>query len=154
MIHPAFRIVVATLMALIGVVGFVVAQSYDFGSARRMGPGYFPVVLSAILILLAVIEGFTAASQGRRQPLAEDRVASVEWRPMLAILSAVVGFAVTIKVFGLLPAFLVVVGVATLSERRYGLIPATILALASCAGAWLIFSRLLGMTLPLFRLGF
>mgnify|MGYP002621710516 CR=1 FL=1 len=153
MINPAFRIVVAALLALIGVVGFVVAQSYDFGSARRMGPGYIPVVLSAILVILALIESFSAAAQGRSQPLA-DRVASVEWRPMLAILTAVAGFALTIKLFGLLPAFLVVVGVATLSERGYGLLPAAILALTSCVGAWLVFSVLLGMTLPLIRLGF
>ena len=51
------------------------------------------------------------------------------------------------------PAFFVVIGLSALSERSYGWVPALVLASATSVGAWLLFSRLLGMTLPLFQFG-
>ncbi|KZM50242.1 tripartite tricarboxylate transporter TctB family protein [Labrenzia sp. OB1] len=146
----SLRLIVAVLLAGIGLTALVIASTYDIGSARRMGPGYFPVVLSAVLVLLAVAEGVTAFM--KRAP--ESSSSKIDWRPLLAILGAVAGFAVTIALFGLIPAFFVVIGLATLSEPRYGWKPAAILAIITCIGAWLLFSQLLGMTLPLFRLGF
>ena len=44
-----------------GAVGYFIALDYGFGQASRMGPGYFPSVLSALLMvfgLMAVIRSF------------------------------------------------------------------------------------------------
>ena len=38
------------LLLAFGAVGFYMALDYPFGSALRMGPGYFPRVLSGILM--------------------------------------------------------------------------------------------------------
>lgn len=141
----SLRFVVAAILAVIGAGAFAIGLGYEFGSARRMGPGYFPVVLSAILTLLAISEMVSAAMK--------PEAMSIDWRPFFAILSAVVGFAVTMHLFGMIPAFFVVIGVATLSERRFGLLPAVILAIVTSAGAYLLFSRFLGMTMPLFQFG-
>lgn len=138
----SLRFVVAAILALIGLSAFVVGLSYDFGSALRMGPGFFPVVLSVILTVLAVSEMIPAA----RNP----EVISLDWRPFMAILAAVAGFAVTMALFGMIPAFFVVIGITTLSERRFGWGAALILAIMTSMGAWLLFSRFLGMTMPLF----
>lgn len=140
----SLRLSVAAILAGIGLIGFVIGLDYEFGSARRMGPGYFPVVLSGLLFLLALAEGVSAFL--RPGPQGTD---PLDWRPLLAILFAVAGFAVTITFFGLIPAFLVVICLASLSERGYGWQPALILAVVTCIGAWLLFSQLLGMALPL-----
>ncbi|WP_323771591.1 tripartite tricarboxylate transporter TctB family protein [Antarctobacter sp.] len=139
------RLAVAAILAVIGVSAFIIALGYDFGSARRMGPGYFPVVLSAILTLLALCEIVSALMK----PEAQD----LDWRPMMAILAGVAGFAVTMYLFGLIPAFFVVIGFSVLSEPGYGWRPAFILASVTSLCAWLLFSRLLGMTMPLFQFG-
>ena len=139
------RLAIAALLALIGVGAFIIALGYDFGSARRMGPGYFPVVLSAILTLLALCEIVSALMK----PEAQD----LDWRPLIAILAGVAGFAVTMYLFGLIPAFFVVIGLSALSEPGYGWRPAFILASVTSICAWLLFSRLLGMALPLFQFG-
>jgi hypothetical protein len=136
------RLIVAGILALIGISAFIIALGYDFGSARRMGPGYFPVVLSGILTLLAVSEMVSAAMK--------PKAISVDWRAFLAILAAVAGFAVTTYLFGMVPAFFVVIGITTLSEPRFGWGAAFILAVVTSTGAWLLFSRFLGMTMPLF----
>lgn len=40
---------------LFGGIAFWIAQDYGFGTASRMGPGYFPSVLSALLVLIGLI---------------------------------------------------------------------------------------------------
>lgn len=136
------RFIVAGILALIGALAFIIALGYEFGSARRMGPGYFPVVLSGILTALAISEMVSAALK--------PKAISVDWRPFAAILGAVAGFAITMHLFGMIPAFFVVIGITTLSEPRFGWISALILAVITSTGAWLLFSRFLGMTMPLF----
>lgn len=140
----SLRLVVAIILAGIGMIGFVIGLDYEFGSARRMGPGYFPVVLSGLLFVLAMAEGASAVVK----PDAPD-AEPMDWRSLGAILCAVAGFAITIALFGLIPAFAVVIGLSTLSERGYGWKPALILAVVTCIGAWLLFTQLLGMALPL-----
>jgi hypothetical protein len=39
------------VFAAIGLVGLWFGRAYTFGSAARMGPGYFPMVLSGLLML-------------------------------------------------------------------------------------------------------
>lgn len=134
------------MLAAIGVAGFVISLDYEFGAARRMGPGFFPVVLSSLLVLLALSELIAA--------VIKPETRSIDWRPMFAILAAVIGFGVTMNFFGMIPAFFVVVGISALSEKGYGLLPAALLATVTCAFAWLLFSRLLGMPLPLVKWGF
>lgn len=142
----SLRVAVAATLAGIGLIGLVIGLDYEFGSARRMGTGYFPVVLSSLLLVLALIDGGTAAltpEDPEEEPL--------DWRPLGAILCAVAGFAITIGLFGLIPAFAVAIGLSTRSERGYGWKPALILAVVTCIGAWLLFNQLLGMALPLWQ---
>ena len=40
---------------LFGGIAFWIARDYGLGTASRMGPGYFPTVLSALLVLIGVI---------------------------------------------------------------------------------------------------
>ncbi|MFK7752366.1 MAG: tripartite tricarboxylate transporter TctB family protein [Sedimentitalea sp.] len=140
------RLVVAIILSGIGLIGFVIGLDYEFGSARRMGPGYFPVALSGLLFVLAVAEGASSVLK----PEAPD-AEPMDWRSLAAILCAVAAFAITIALFGLIPAFAVVVGLSTLAEREYGWKPALILSVVTCIAAWLLFTQLLGMALPLLQ---
>jgi hypothetical protein len=42
------------LYILTGVVAMVIARDYPFGSALRMGPGYFPTVLGGIMVVFGI----------------------------------------------------------------------------------------------------
>ena len=149
----SLRLVVAALLASIGLIGLVIGLDYDFGTTLRMGPGYFPVVLSGALVLLALAEGASAVLRPDPQDGETTDGDPLDWRALVAILAAVSAFAVSISLFGLIPAFVVVIGLSALSEHGYGWKPALILSVVSCTGAWLLFSELLGMTLPLLRWG-
>lgn len=144
----SLRLVVAAILAGIGIIGFVIGLNYEFGSARQMGPGYFPLVLSGLLFVLALSDGISTILKPDMRP--DTQIAEpLDWRSLIAILCAVAGFAITIEFFGLIPAFVVVIGISSFSERGYGWKPALILAVVTCIGAWLLFTQLLGLALPL-----
>ena len=42
------------IYVLFGGLAFWIARDYGFGTASRMGPGYFPTILGAILVLIGV----------------------------------------------------------------------------------------------------
>ena len=71
----------AIYLALAAVV-ITIGRSYSFGSSARMGPGYFPVVLGAILALLGVI------SVVRSFIRPGEPVTAFAWRPLLLIVGA------------------------------------------------------------------
>ncbi|SIS99178.1 tripartite tricarboxylate transporter TctB family protein [Paracoccus saliphilus] len=142
----SLRLIMAVVVIAIGLIGFVVASQYNMGSGLRMGPGYLPVVLSALLIGLGVIEATSAIVQGAPK-------VDIEWRAFFAILAAVTGFGISMLYLGMIPAFFICIGLCSLAEKNYGLIPALAIATLTAIGAWLLFSQLLGMTMPLFRFG-
>lgn len=145
----SLRFTIATILAVIGITAFIIGLQYDFGSSQRMGSGYFPMVLSGTLTILAVWEALSVLFNPT-----SDEQPRLDWRPFAAIMAAVLGFAFAISFLGLIPAFIVVIGLSSLSEPKYGVKPALILAASVSIGAWLLFAKLLGVTLPLFKFGF
>jgi len=54
------------LMIVIGGIAFYMALDYPFGSALRMGPGYFPRVLAGIMIAFGVYVGLRGLRTGEK----------------------------------------------------------------------------------------
>ena len=52
---------------LIGLAGLYFGSELAFGTAARMGPGYFPIVLSGLIMAIGIIVGLRGlTSRGRR----------------------------------------------------------------------------------------
>src|SRR5213593_360038 len=54
------------LLIGIGTAAMVAARNYPFGTALRMGPGYFPMILGALLILFGLSMLASALRGGER----------------------------------------------------------------------------------------
>ena len=65
------------LMIAVGLGAIIEGQTYSFGSLARMGPGFFPVVLGALLGLAGVE---IAASAKPTQASREDTAYKADWR--------------------------------------------------------------------------
>jgi len=122
------------------------ALSYGFGSANNPGPGYFPFGLGAMLVLLGgflVFRSLTVETDGR------EPIGRIAWRPLLAVVLAIAGFALGLPRLGLpLTVGLVVFGVSFASdEARWP----SALALAAFLALFcsLVFVAGLGLNLPL-----
>lgn len=124
------------------VIGSLVGL--DLGSARRMGPGAFPLIVGVILVVLALIT------------LAGNLRAPMDWQrgdplAVLAVLSGVVAFALFTPLLGVLPAVMISVLATSLTERRFAWPIRLALAVGVAAGVWLIFIKGLGIPLPVIR---
>ena len=133
------------LVMAIGAGFLLVGQELEFGTAFRMGPGYFPTVLSLLLIAL----GAAMTVLAWRAPREEGAFGHVPWRGLLLVVGATVFFGLALRGLGLAPSVLAVV-LATAWASRYASLRASVpLALGLAAFCALLFVRGLGLPLPL-----
>ncbi len=128
----------------IGIVIVIEAQSYSVGTARSMGPGYFPTLLGYLLLMIgggAAIRGLWLKGEG-------IKIGSM--RPVLMVSGAVLAFAFLLKTCGLILAVLALVFIACLGSREFRIRYAVILAFVLAGIATALFVYALGLPLPLF----
>lgn len=129
------------IFVVIGLIALVIAaRNYAFGHAMRMGPGYFPAVLGALLALVGlaiVMRSFTTPG---------TEIGPVAWRPLALIILSLVLFGYLVKPFGLVLAIavLVFVGARGSSEFRWQ----EVTLLAASLGAFSVAAFVWGLGLP------
>ena len=138
------------LMIALGLGAALQGSSYHFGSLSRMGPGFFPVALGAILALAGLAIAITARFE---QEVVDEKPLPPEWRAWFCICAAIVAFVVLGKYGGLLPATFAIVFVSALGDRDNTLAAAAILALACVVVALVVFYWGLQLQFPLFQWG-
>lgn len=151
-------VVAGAILLLFGVVVALLSLSYEIGSLRRMGPGYFPLLLGLLLCgvaLLIIGEGLGKYWQSRQRSETEGRssnVLEIGWHDMRALslpLVAVLLFALLLERAGLIPAVFAAVIVAGCAERRNSLAVNLVLATLSTLFIAAIFVYGLGLPLQL-----
>jgi hypothetical protein len=126
----------------VGAVGAVFlfgALDYEMGTARRMGPGYFPFLAGGAALLVAAAILLPALLRRSTPPTV------VDWRPMFSVLAAIGAFAATIGPLGLLPAIGLTVVLASLADPNSTARGTLALLVALCLGSWLVFIAGLGL---------
>jgi hypothetical protein len=132
------------LLVLFGVLGLALGASLDIGTVRRMGPGFFPRILSWLLVGI----GAGIALAGARDASA-DRVSAGAWRPLAMVTIALLCFQLLIDRLGLVVATIAVVGIAALGGRDTRWPEVAALAGVLAAGAALLFVKALDLPIPL-----
>jgi hypothetical protein len=74
------------------------ASSYGIGESARMGPGYFPVALAVVLLLLGLVLMFKSLVVETEDG---EPIVNWAWRPLFFVIAANLAFGV---LFGGLPA--------------------------------------------------
>ena len=105
----------AGLMLIATGAGAVfIARNYQFGTSLRMGPGYFPIVLSALLILF----GLAISAKSLRSD-AEKLESSWSPRALIILPLSLVLFGLLIDRAGFIPAMLALVVASALASSRF-----------------------------------
>lgn len=141
---PFNRDVVAGLLFVgLGAGAIAVASGYPLGTAMRMGPAYFPILVAGLMIAL----GLVVTALGLFKGGAGERFGAIPWRPLFFILAGVAVFALTIGRFGLIPAVTAMTLIARLSEPMGSKLELAGLVVALNAVAYGVF--IYGLNLPL-----
>jgi len=130
-------------LIVVGLTAVVIARNYTFGTALRMGPGFFPTVLGGFLIL----SGLYILASGLRG--SDTLGTSWPLRALIVLPLALVLFGVLIDRAGFIPAMLVLIfgsGLAGTDFRLIEMIVFSVLLTALCA---IVFVWALGLPYPL-----
>lgn len=132
------------LFVAFGVAAMLLATNYPAGEVRRMGPGYFPMLLGALLTALGALISLRALW------LRGVPIGRLALRPMLLVSGAILGFALGITYLGLIPAAVAVVVIASLANTPVRRREVAIAAIALAAFSAALFVWGLGLTINLF----
>ncbi|WP_157928824.1 tripartite tricarboxylate transporter TctB family protein [Pararhizobium haloflavum] len=128
----------------IGIGLFLIIHGIDYGigTPQRMGSGFFPVGLGALLgfIGLALLWG----ARHTREPVEGFRL-----RALIIIPLAILSFGLLLPRVGFLPAGAFTVVLAGIADRRSSVPTLLIVAAVVVTSCWLLFSQGLSVRLPL-----
>ncbi|MGF7161640.1 hypothetical protein FHS85_003281 [Rhodoligotrophos appendicifer] len=126
-----------------GAAFAIASLGYDLGTPVRMGPGYFPLVLAGVLVLLGLaIVGKSFLDAGA------EAIGAVPWRAMALLISAPIVFGLMVKGAGLAPSLFVTVLMSAFASRAMTVMTALTIAAVLTVSCVAIFIYGLGITVP------
>ncbi|MGI3211777.1 tripartite tricarboxylate transporter TctB family protein [Roseovarius tibetensis] len=125
----------------IGAGVVLAGMDYGLGTPRRMGPGFFPVVLGGLMAFVGLLILFGAIRDRTPMP-------SIAWRPFIIMPCAIVAFALLLPRIGLGPAGMITVLIAGTAQGGLPSRGVVMLAVLLVPAVWLLFAQLLGVPVP------
>lgn len=141
------------MFLLVGLAFAVGATSYKVGEGARMGPGYFPLMLGAVLALLGAVILLKSLVVGLP---GGDKVGKWGWRPLGYVIAANLAFGVLlgglpsigVPSMGLVVAIYALTVIASMAEGKFHGREVLILATVLAVGSYAAFILLLKLQLP------
>ncbi|HYC44140.1 MAG TPA: tripartite tricarboxylate transporter TctB family protein [Burkholderiales bacterium] len=138
------RFLSGIMFLIVGGVAIYMAQDYPMGTALRMGPGYFPIVLGGIILLFGIWELIIGV-------LKPDPVKG-NWsiRALIVLPLATVIFGIAMEKVGFIPALVTLIIVSAFAGDEFKVWEVAGLAVGLTIMCTLIFIYGLGLPYPLF----
>jgi hypothetical protein len=140
------------VMVIIGATGLYFGAELTMGTAGRMGPGYFPRLLSWLIIAIGLFVGSMSFS------VEGPPIEAPKFRPMVFVMVSIIVFGflmsgITISNYqvpgiGLLVTAIVIVVIAGMARPQFSLKESLLLGIGLSIATVLIFVYALGQALP------
>lgn len=127
-----------------GLLAMFISRDYPFGSAMRMGPGYFPIVLGGMLILFGVIVTLTAFK------FEGPAIEPFAWRPMIFLSVAFAIFGWGMDRLGFVPSMIALIVLCAAAGREFKWVEVIIMTIVLIVGSWALFIYGLDLPYPLY----
>jgi hypothetical protein len=128
-----------------GSAAFFGAQSYTIGTPLRMGPGFFPAMMGAILVVLGV--GSVIVGLREKTP---NPIVAIKLEPLILIFTGAVSFALLIERAGLVVATAALVFLSCFRRLLKNPLEVVIVFLVLATFSVLVFIHGLGMQMNAF----
>ena len=126
-----------------GFAAIIISRDYGMGAAVKMGPAYFPTILSVLLILIGVISLVRSfIKQG-------SPVGAFAFKGLILVIASIVLFGFIVRGAGLIIALPVLVIVSSYASSRFRWQYSLVLAVGLTVFCILIFQKGLGVPLPI-----
>lgn len=133
-------------VAVGALYGGMALRSLSMGSPLSMGPGYFPMVLCGLLIVLGSATAIRGLFIGGATPFGR-----IPWRAVVMLSLATIFFATFLRQLGLFPSIFGSTLIAALASSQIKLVTAIVTALVVAVFCVVVFSY--GIRLPIPVLG-
>ena len=132
----------AMVFMFIGLFGLYFGKDLTYGTAGRMGPGYFPFILCVIILAIGTGIGFKALiTEG---PSIELPV----FRPLFFVMVSIIFFGYAIDYIGLALTSISMTFIAAYARKGVNIMETALFAIVLSVGTVLIFVYGLGQPLP------
>lgn len=125
-----------------GAAAIFIARDYGLGTPRKMGPAFFPGILSVLLIVIGII------SLVRSFVRPGTPVGRFTFRGLLLVTGATLLFGLIVRGAGLIIAMPVLVIVSAYASHKFSWRTSIMMAIVLTAFCILIFLKGLGIPLP------
>jgi hypothetical protein len=132
----------AVVIILIGLAGIYFGSELTMGTAGRMGPGYFPRLLSWLIVAIGLFVGFKSLI------VDGPPIQPPKFREMFFVLLSILIFGYLMKYVGLAITAVVLVFIAAHARRSVNYLETLIFAVGLSLGTILVFVYALGQPLP------
>jgi Tripartite tricarboxylate transporter TctB family len=130
----------------VGVAFAVGSLDYSFGNSARPGPAYFPFGLGVLMAILGAMVIFGALTKDTADG---EPVGAFAWRPLVIILGSVALFGFLLPRLGMFITLPLLVFLSATASEEFTFKGAAINAAVLTVASWLIFSKGLGLTIPM-----
>jgi hypothetical protein len=134
------------LFLCIGAAFAIGSLDYSFGNSARPGPAYFPFGLGVLMVILGGMVLFGALT---KETPDGDPVGAFAWRPLVIILVAVALFGFLLPRLGMFITLPLLVILSALASEEFTIKDALLNATVLTVMSWAVFSKGLGLTIPL-----
>jgi len=132
------------MFAVFGALFVVFAQSYELGSAQRMGPAFFPTILGSLLVILGVV----ILLKGLGHTEDDHQVEKFHFGPLAWVLGSVVVFGATLRWTGILVSMFLLVTISSMGSHEMRWKEVVGLSVGMAVLTYLVFIVGLKMTIP------
>ena len=132
------------IFVIFGLAAVIIGRDYSMGSAGRMGPAYFPTILGAILTLIGLI------GVVRSMIKTGSAVGRIAVREILLVMLSVALFGILVRGAGLAVSVIVLVMVSGYASIKFKIGPFLAVAVGLAVFAVLVFTKGLGLPMPMF----
>lgn len=133
------------IFVCVGLIFFIWSHQYNMGTATRMGPGYYPSLLSIILCLFGVGSMIKGVTTRIADPLPQRDIL-----PLFFMVASVVSFGLLIEHTGFIVASFVSLVLICYQRLRTKPLEVLLIFLALTLFNYIVFIRFFGMPMPVF----
>ena len=130
---------------LIGLFFAIVARQYQYGTAAKMGPGYFPFWLGMLMAALGLL--VLVKSMGAKAAI--EAIPKFNWKIIGLITGSICLYGILLPKMGFLVAVLVLVMVASSASREFNWKVSVINAIVLIGFTYSVFVMGLKLQFPL-----